>query len=215
MTLKHVLFAGLAFMIGNAMAATEGSDYVVLEKPLPQAENTLTKVFSYDCPFCFKYDLGVDPKVIPQVEKDLHLTFNPMHLETKAKYGRLATEFLAMCLLKDKATNVSIESPDSLFVKAKNALYQAYHKKGERWTDGEGAFLATLTSATGISLETFRDAQKDPKVLELCDIWKQSYDVAKIQGIPAYVVNGKYLIMTKSIRSLDQMVGLIKELQAK
>ena len=175
MTLKHVLFAGLAFMIGNAMAATEGSDYVVLEKPLPQAENTLTK----------------------------------------AKYGRLATEFLAMCLLKDKATNVSIESPDSLFVKAKNALYQAYHKKGERWTDGEGAFLATLTSATGISLETFRDAQKDPKVLELCDIWKQSYDVAKIQGIPAYVVNGKYLIMTKSIRSLDQMVGLIKELQAK
>ena len=64
-------------------------------------------------------------------------------------------------------------------------------------------------------METFRDAQKDPKVLELCDIWKQSYDVAKIQGIPAYVVNGKYLIMTKSIRSLDQMVGLIKELQAK
>lgn len=46
MTLKHVLFAGLAFMIGNAMAATEGSDYVVLEKPLPQAENTLTKVLA-------------------------------------------------------------------------------------------------------------------------------------------------------------------------
>ena len=47
----------------------------------------------------------------------------------------------------------------------------------------------------------------------MCDEWKLSYDVAKIQGIPAYVVNGKYLIMTKSIRSLDGMVELVKELK--
>ena len=36
----------------------------------------------------------------------------------------------------------------------------------------------------------------------------------KIQGIPAYVVNGKYLIMIKSIRSLDAMFETIKELKA-
>ena len=42
-----------------------------------------------------------------------------------------------------------------------------------------------------------------------------TYPVAKIQGIPAYVVNGKYLIMTKSIRNFDGMVALVKELAAK
>ena len=29
--------------------------------------STLIKVFSYDCPFCFKYDAGVDPKVTPRI----------------------------------------------------------------------------------------------------------------------------------------------------
>ena len=47
----------------------------------------------------------------------------------------------------------------------------------------------------------------------MCAEWKTSYDVAKIQGIPAYVVNGKYLIMTKSIRNFDGMVNLVKELK--
>lgn len=37
-----------------ALAAEKGTQYVVLDKPLPNAEGTLIKVFSYDCPFCYK-----------------------------------------------------------------------------------------------------------------------------------------------------------------
>lgn len=213
MSLRSLLVTSLCLVSLPLWAATEGVDYVTLEKPLSHAQGSLTKIFSYDCPFCFKYDVGVDPKVLPRVEKEAHLTFNPIHLETKAVYGRLASEFLALCVLQDREEGRSIENPNSLFVKAKNALYVAYHKKGERWTSGEDAFLKTLTDATGLSLATFRAAQHDPQVLALCEDWKESYDVAKIQGIPAYVVNGKYLIMTKNIRGLDQMVDLIKALK--
>ena len=70
-----------------------------------------------------------------------------------------------------------------------------------------------MTDATGISADEFAKAKNDPAVKAMCDEGKLSYDVAKIQGIPAYVVNGKYLIMTKSIRSLDGMVELVKELK--
>ena len=210
---KTVFALGLSVIAATAMAATEGTDYVKLDKPMVNAEGKLTKIFSYDCPFCFKYDVGVDPKVLPRIEKELGLAFNPVHLETKGKYGRVASEFLAMCMLKDKAAGVSIESKDSLFKKAKDAIYFAYHKKGERWTSGEAAFLKTLTDATGISLDEFNKAKNDEAVKALCAEWKTSYDVAKIQGIPAYVVNGKYLIMTKSIRNFDGMVNLVKELK--
>ena len=212
---KTLMALGLTLFAATAMAATEGTDYVKLEKPYAYGEGKLTKVFSYDCPFCFKYDVGVDPKVLPRIEKETGLVFNPVHLETKGKYGRVASEFLAMCMLKDKAAGVSIESKDSLFKKAKDAVYKAYHKKGERWTAGEAAFLKTLTDATGISADEFNKAKGDEAVKKLCDEWKASYDIAKIQGIPAYVVNGKYLIMTKSIRGLDGMVNLVKELSAK
>ena len=204
---------GLTSTALSAFAAEKGTQYVVLDKPLPNAEGTLIKVFSYDCPFCYKYDVGVDPRVLPRIEKETGLAFNPIHLETKGKYGRIGSEFLAMCLLRDKAAGVSVESKDSLFKKAKDAVYVAYHKKGERWTSGEAAFLKTMPDATGVSADEFAKAKNDPAVKAMCDEWKLSYDVAKIQGIPAYVVNGKYLIMTKSIRSLDGMVELVKELK--
>ena len=211
---KKTLFViGMSLVATTAMAATEGTDYIKLEKTMVNAEGKLTKIFSYDCPFCYKYDVGVDPKVLPRIEKEAGLVFSPVHLETKGKYGRTASEFLAMCMLKDKAAGVSIESKDSYFKKAKDAIYHAYHKKGERWTSGESAFVKTLTDATGISLDEFNKSKNDDAVKALCAEWKTSYDVAKIQGIPAYVVNGKYLIMTKSIRSYDGMVNLVKELK--
>ena len=212
--IKTAAVLACAAAIPSAFAFTEGTDYVKLEKPLPGGEGKLVKVWSYDCPFCFKYDVGVDPKMVPLMEKASGLKFDMFHLETKGKYGRAGSELFAYCLVKDKAAGITnLEDPNSAFKKAKDAIYQAYHKKGERWTSGEAAFLKTLTDATGISLDEFNKAKNDEAVTALCAEWKTSYDVAKIQGIPAYVVNGKYLIMTKSIRNFDGMVNLVKELK--
>ena len=197
-----------------AFAGTVGTDYLVLDTPLPNAEGTLIKVFSYDCPFCFKYDVGVDPRVLPRIEKEAGLKFKPMHLETKGQYGRAGSIFLAMCMLRDEKAGVSVEDKNSLFKKAKDAVYVAYHKKQERWTSGEAAFIKTMTDATGLTAEDYEKAKTDPAVVALADSWKVTYPVAKIQGIPAYVVNGKYLLMTKAIRNFDGMVELVKELAA-
>ena len=81
-----VAVAAMAFT-AVTMAATEGTDYVKLDKPYAYGEGKLTKIFSYDCPFCYKYDVGVDPKVLPRIEKETGLKFNLVHLETKGKYG--------------------------------------------------------------------------------------------------------------------------------
>lgn len=208
--------AALAFTATIAMpafAATAGQDYQVLEKPLPGGEGKIVKIWSYDCPFCFKYDAGVDPKVMPGAEQATGLHFEMMHLETKGKYGRAASEFLAYCQLEDQKAGVkSVEDAKSLYKKAKDAWYQAYHKKGERWAAGEEAFLKTALDATGITADAFAAARKSAEVQQLADSWKPSYDVAKIQGVPAYVVNGKYLVMTKSIRSVKGFTELLTEL---
>ena len=196
-----------------AFAATAGQDYQVLEKPLPGGEGKIVKIWSYDCPFCFKYDAGVDPKVMPGAEQATGLHFEMMHLETKGKFGRAASEFLAYCQLEDQKAGVtSVEDAKSLYKKAKDAWYQAYHKKGERWAAGEEAFLKTALDATGITADAFAAARKSTEVQQLADSWKPSYDVAKIQGVPAYVVNGKYLVMTKSIRSVKGFTELLTEL---
>lgn len=206
----------IAIFASSGFAFSEGTDYQLLEKPIPNAENTFIKVFSYDCPFCYKYDKSVTPKVVPQLPADV--TFRPFHLKTKSKYGVQGTQLFAVLLAKDQANGLSDEdlfSDKSLFKKAKMAYYQAYHDKKERWDAGEDAFLKTGLDAVGMSKDELLKALDDPKVQALIDEWEASYDVASIQGIPGFVVNGKYLIYTKSIKSVDGMLQLINELLKK
>ncbi|BCA80840.1 thiol:disulfide interchange protein DsbA/DsbL [Desulfuromonas sp. AOP6] len=206
----------VAIFAGSGFAFTEGTDYLVLEKPIPNAQNTLIKVFSYDCPFCYKYDKAVTPKVVPQLPADV--TFRPFHLKTKGKYGEQGTKLFAVLLAKDQANGLSdkdLYSDKSLLKKAKMAYYQAYHDKKERWDAGADAYLKTGLDAVGMSKSEFEEGLKDPKAQALIAEWEASYDVAKIQGIPGFVVNGKYLIYTKSIKSVDGMLQLINELLKK
>jgi thiol:disulfide interchange protein DsbA len=217
--LSQILAAAItliAIFAGTGYAFTEGTDYLVLDKPIPNAENTLIKVFSYDCPFCYKYDKAVTPQVVPQLPADV--TFRPFHLKTKGKYGEMGTKLFAVLLAKDQANGLSdkeLYSDKSLLKKAKMTYYQAYHDKKERWDAGEEAYLKTGLDAVGMSKAEFEASLNDPKVQSLIAEWDQSYDVASIQGIPGFVVNGKYLIYTKSIKSIDGMVQLINELLKK
>ena len=198
----------------SASAFTEGEDYVKLEKPLSVEQNTLVKVFSYACPFCYKYDKTVTPKVL---EKVAGLKYVPFHLKTKGEYGEAASKIFAVLVVMDEEKGVSLLDKNSLFKKAKFAYYKAYHDKKERWSDGKDVegFLKTGLDAAGVSKADYEKELANPKVTELLKKWDESYDVAKIQGVPAFVVNGKYLIMTKSISSLDGMAALIEELLKK
>lgn len=206
----------VALLAGTSFAFEEGKDYLVLPKPIPNAQGTLIKVFSYDCPFCYKYDKAVTPKVVPQLPKEL--TFRPFHLKTKGKYGAQGSELFAVLLVKDQEaglTDKQLYSEKSRLKKAKMAYYNAYHDKKERWDSGPEAFLKTGLDAVGMSKDEFNKAKTSPKVKALLKEWEASYDVAKIQGIPGFVVNGKYLIYTKSIKSVESMLALVKELSTK
>lgn len=211
---KGLLISCAVMSFTAAGAFTEGKDYMTLEKTIPDAQGTLIKVFSYDCPFCYKYDKSVTPAVIQKLGDSIK--FEPFHLETKGKYGVAASQLFAVLMLKDEANGTSILDDNSLFKKAKMAYYGAYHDKKERWDGGENDFLKTGLDAVGMTKEEFDSAKTDPKVETLVKRWADnSYDVAKIQGVPAFVVNGKYLIYTKNIRSVDAMADLVKELASK
>lgn len=204
----------LALTSISAHAFEEGKDYKVLEKPIPNAEKTLIKVFSYDCPFCYKYDKAVTPKVMEKVGDIVE--FKPYHLETKGKYGPQASELFAVLIVKDEANKIPLLSDKSEFKKAKFAYYNAYHDKKERWDGGAEDFLKTGLDAVGMSKADFEKALQDPQVKTLIKTWQDaSYDVAKIQGVPGFVVNGKYLVYTKSIKSIDGFADLVRELAAK
>ena len=212
---RQILFMATVVSMTFAMPAlafTEGTDYVKLDQPLPNAEGKVTKLFSYDCPFCYKYAKAVDKIVMSKVPE---LTFEPMHLRTKGKYGIEGSKLMAVALVADETTGLKPLDAKSNFHKVEMALYKAYHDKKQRWNEGADAFLKTGLDAIGMERVDFDKACDDPKVKTLIEYWEAAYPIAKMQGVPAYVVDGKYLIMTKSITSIDGMVNLMKELASK
>lgn len=101
------------------------------------------------------------------------------------------------------------------FKKAKMAYYKAYHDDKERWEKGADAFLKTGLDAAGITNAEFQQLLKDPATQARLKDWEGAIEIAKVQGVPAFAVKGKYLLYTKSIKSIDGMVATIKELMAK
>lgn len=217
MKLPVLLMKGLALSMLIATASfafTEGTDYMKLEKPIANADKTLIKVFSYDCPFCYKYEKAVTPVIVQNLPEGI--AFRPFHLKTKGKYGTTASDLLAVLMIKDQDNGIkSVFDEKSQFKKAKMAYYNAYHDKKERWDSGADAFLETGLQASGLNKAEFEKIKTDSRVQALLNEWEQSYEVAKIQGVPAFVVNGKYLIKTAAITSPDMMTDLIKELLTK
>ena len=215
-----LLITGLALsalLANHCFAAfTEGVDYLVLQKPVANVPNTFIKVFSYDCPFCYKYDKTAIPAVLLKLPAGL--TFRPFHLKTRGKYGVQASELFAVLLIKDQEnglTDKELYSEKSLLKKAMMAYYQAYHDKKERWAAGPEPFLKAGLDAAGMSRAEFDAARDSQQVKALLEEWEASLEIAKIQGVPAFVVNGKYLILTKTLKSTDSMLELISELSKK
>lgn len=217
--IKRSAIVAFAFAAINASAFSEGTDFVKLAKPVPDAQGHVIKVFSYDCPFCYRYDKSVTKNVMMKLPD---MKFEPMHLATKGIFGKYASELYAVLIVKDNEAGISLLDDKSLFKKAKFAYYHAYHDKKERWggdaskPENVEAFLQVGLNASGISKADFEAGLKDPKVQALLNRWGldtksgYAYEIAKIQGVPAFVVDGKYLIYTKAIRGIDQMVELIK-----
>ena len=198
----------------GANALEEGKEYQILQKPLDVPKNSVVKVFSYECPHCYKFDKTVTPKLFSELDG---VKFIPYHLKTKGKLGETASKIFAAMIVLDEASDVSLLSDKSKFKKAKFAIYKATHDKNDDFNGGKdkARFIQTALSAAGVSDADYDKALASERAQEILKAWDDSYDVAKIQGVPAYVVGGKYLINVKAIGSVDAMATAVKELLAK
>ncbi len=184
-------------------------DYFVLEKPIPDAKNTLIKVWSYACPHCYKYERYIDPVIIPEALKKDHLRFESFHLSTKGTQSPLITALMAGLLVKDKMDGVEPTNGNALSHRAKLAWYDNYHNMGVHWDNDEAGLLDFTAVATGLTPKALKALAAKPEAKALMKRWEVGYDIAKKTGIPAYVVNGRYLINPKALQSLEGMSALI------
>ncbi|MCL1147299.1 thiol:disulfide interchange protein DsbA/DsbL [Shewanella marinintestina] len=198
-----IAIAATLFLSFGANAATEGVEYQILPEAAQfNAPNQVVKIYSINCPFCYKYEKAGIPneKLLPAGS-----TLDQFHITSKPPFG------------VEKSTALAIAKEikgDKVFKQLKDKYYDQYHVKKVKFKDADSTIAFTLDTL-GMSRAEFDKYAQDPKVKQLMTKWDQGVEVAKIQGVPAITVNGKYLINTKSIRSMDMLKELIAELSAK
>ena len=208
------ILAVICLLSVGANALEEGTDYQALEKPLNVPKDSVVKVFSYECVHCYKFDRSVTPKLFSELDG---VKFIPYHLKTKGKLGETASKIFAAMIVLDEASDVSLLSDKSKFKKAKFAVYNAVHDKNDDFNGGKdkARFIKTAISAAGVSEADYDKALASERAQEILKTWDESYDVAKVQGVPAYVVSGKYLLNAQALGSIDAMAAAVKELSAR
>lgn len=199
-------------LLSSAAAAfEENKDYLVLDKPLNVGENVLVKVFSYGCKYCYRFDKGVTAKLVKSIDG---LKFIPYHLKTKGEYGETVSAILAAMISLDEEKNIDLFDENSKFKKAKFAIYRSYHDKEEKFSSKDD-FIIMALKAAGVSKDEYMKALNSKRAQEILTSWDDSYDIAVISGVPAFVVNGKYLVSLNSATSMDKLTQIVKFLLTK
>ena len=198
-----------AFFALNLSALTEGVEYQTLAKPLNVPKNSVVKVFSYDCPHCYKFDRTITRKLMSKLDG---VKFIPYHLSTKGKLGETTSKIFAALISIDEANGTDLLSDESKFKQAKFAIYKARHDEKDDFNDGKQRFIDLALNAAHVSKDEYEKALSSERAKELLNEWFASYDIASISGVPAFVVSGKYLINLNAASSIDEMAKTIKEL---
>lgn len=169
----------------------EGREYNVLsDRPFKQGE--VLEVYSVYCKACFIYE-----RVFKAIKAKLPkgVNFREVHVTGGGRFLEVPAKILAMV-------------GDEKYEKAKKIMFDAIHKKQINKSVTE--FLDTVLPEIGISKEEYKEKVKDTGVIETVKKWEDEGDkLSKMMGIPAILVNNRYILVIRNIKTVGQMNKLI------
>lgn len=202
MKFLKVLFIGflfLRFIFANDLK--DGEDYIVLKNSIPNMENSVIELFNIGCPHCAYFNKEL-PKILEILPSEIE--FYPYHLSVGSKIHDVFSEIVAVSLQLDKKNNLNTKSINSNFKKVTNLYFDLMHEKQKKWKNEE-EFLSDGLSTLNISNKEYSEILKNKDTQNILKKWKEAVKYAEFQGVPSFIVNGKYMIVTKNISSTEDL----------
>lgn len=196
-------FAILMLISGSAaaqMTFTEGSDYQLVNPAVKTSQSdkvVVTEIFWYGCPHCFRFEPYVErwSAGLPEdvVFEQVPSSLNPRWTE----HARAYYAFKMMDALDQ----------------THKALFDAIHLKRQRLMSLDA--IAEFAADMGLDEKLFRENAFS--FLVETQIRKNIQKEKRYghQGVPAVIVNGKYLISASLAGSNERMIEIINFLVAK
>lgn len=198
---KSILSAALIFFAAFQVHATEfkeGDHYQVLE--LTQSEQPMiTEFFSFYCPHCFRME-----PIVQALKNQLPegVTFQKEHVSFMGgAQGKNMSKAFATAILLEKQSDIVPALFRQLHVKKtppKNVddIKQVFVDSGVEATQFDGAFNSFAAHS-------------------MVSRFDKAFQDSGLTGVPALIVNNKYLVKTGKITSNEQYFELVNYLLTK
>lgn len=194
-----VVFLSLLPALASALVPVEGKDYKVLANPTvapPKGQIEVAEFFWYGCPHCYSLE--------PHVAK--WLKTKPANV----KFSRIPAALNPVW--EANARGYYVAEASGVLEASHAALFESIQVRKERLFDQ--ASLAAFYGRFGVKTQSFNSLYQSFAVSARI---AQSRNLAiryQLSGVPAMVVNGKYLVSGDSARVVEVVKALIERERA-
>ncbi|MBA5761676.1 thiol:disulfide interchange protein DsbA/DsbL [Vibrio sp. 404] len=190
------LFATLMMALSaQATTFTEGDYYTVIDQPKADTP-TVTEFFSFYCPHCYQFE-SIVKNLKPALADDV--TFEKVHVGFMG--GNMAPS-----MVKAYATMVQLQVEARMVP----AMFEQIHvlRKAPQ-NDQE---LRQVFIDNGVSASAF-DLVYNSKAVEMAqEKFDKRFKDSTLRGVPAVLVNNKYIVVASKIKSFDEYNQLVNYL---
>ena len=190
------LFALIATVLisvsAHAAKFSEGEHYKVLDLPASSSP-TVTEFFSFYCPHCNSFE-----PVVQQLKKQLPDNAKLVKVHVSFMGGNMGVP-----MSKAYAAMVALKAEDKMVPVMFNRIHnlQKAPKNEEE--------LRQIFLDEGIDAKAFDSAYKGFAVDSMVRRIDKQFQNSGLRGVPAIVVNNKYLVQAPSIKSMDEYFELV------
>lgn len=176
----------------------EGTHYEVV-KQTATAKPQVLEFFSFYCPHCFKFEPLME-QLEEKLGDDVEIKKNHVNFLGKEMGVQLTQAYAAAQLLK-------VED------KVSSLIFDQIHTQ-RKPINGEQGILDIFEKA-GISNEEAKGALASFPATGIASQMKRNTETFEIRGVPSLIVNGKYQVITNSVKSSDEFIELVAYLTKK
>ncbi|GAK87915.1 periplasmic thiol:disulfide interchange protein DsbA [Vibrio ponticus] len=184
----------MAFSV-QATTFTEGDYYTVIDQPKAD-KPTVTEYFSFYCPHCYQFE-SIVKNLKPALADDV--TFEKVHVGFMG--GAMAEP-----MVKAYATMVQLQVEDTMIPK----MFEQIHIL--RKAPQNEAELRQVFTDNGVSSNAFDLAYNSKAVEQKLAEYNERFSNSTLRGVPAVVVNDKYIVVANKIKSFDEYNQLVNYL---
>ncbi len=196
--MKKLLLLLSTFMFSitaHALMYQEGKHYNELDLP-KSAQPIVEEYFSFYCNHCYHFE-----PLIEQLKAAL-----PVGVKFQKKHVSFMGGRMGPSMSKAYATMVSLQIEDKMTPLMFNRIHTMQR------APNNDADLRQIFLDEGVDAKKFNSTFNSFAIDSMTRNFDNGFKKAKLRGVPALIVNGKYHVNTKSISNSDELNRLINHL---